>query len=366
LSVRYLRSAGLLVLWLLPGLALAHPLGTAQVNITFSPGTYQIEAQFNLQELFLEDWPAPPDEVASPVGEVEGRYQSFARHFTAGARVSFGGPGEIPRLASGAVEPIPDERGLEPPVDALVLRYTGAVPEGATSFTWKSSLDLGSYFLSLSRQGEPNLERHWLKAGEESPAFDLTRAITPQTTLEVAGEYLIQGFLHILPGGLDHVLFVLGLFFFGAGLRSLLAQISAFTLAHTLTLALTSYGVVSLPPEWVEPLIAISISYVAVENILRRELRSSRIFLIFGFGLLHGMGFAGVLGSLGLPRGEFLTALLSFNVGVELGQLAVLALAALAFGYWLRDRERFRRISTPASALIALVGLYWAVERMFF
>jgi hypothetical protein len=115
----------------------------------------------------------------------------------------------------------------------------------------------------------------------------------------------------------------------------------------------------------IEPLIAASIVYVAVENMLTARLHVWRVFIVFGFGLLHGMGFAGVLQEVGLPRAEFLTGLISFNLGVELGQLAVILLAFLAAGLWFRDRPWYRRrIVVPASALIALVGLYWTVERV--
>jgi len=115
----------------------------------------------------------------------------------------------------------------------------------------------------------------------------------------------------------------------------------------------------------VEPLIAASIVYVAVENILTTTLHVWRMFIVFGFGLLHGMGFVGVLQEVGLPRSEFLTGLISFNLGVELGQLAVISLAFLGVGMWLKDRPWYRHcVVQPASALIAMVGLYWTVERI--
>ena len=124
---------------------------------------------------------------------------------------------------------------------------------------------------------------------------------------------------------------------------------------------------VSLPPSIVEPLIALSIVFVAVENILTPELTPTRLLLVFAFGLLHGLGFAGVLAELGLPRSEFLPALLSFNVGVEAGQLAVIGLAILLLGLPFRHRDWYRqRVVVPASCLIAAVGLYWSVERVFF
>src|SRR5262249_54583299 len=141
----------------------------------------------------------------------------------------------------------------------------------------------------------------------------------------VLANYIALGFTHIIPEGTDHILFVLGLFFFATTWRSLLSQVTAFTVAHSITLALSMYGVVSAPARIVEPLIAVSIAIVAVENILVRRPHRWRPLLVFAFGLMHGLGFAGVLRELGLPRQDFGLALAGFNIGVEAGQLAVIA-----------------------------------------
>ena len=117
----------------------------------------------------------------------------------------------------------------------------------------------------------------------------------------------------------------------------------------------------------VEPLIALSIAYVAIENLVTTELKPWRLALVFAFGLLHGMGFAGVLQDLGLPRAQFLTALVTFNGGVEAGQLTVIGLAFAAVVYWRANRPAYRRfIVQPASLAIALAGLYWTVQRALF
>jgi len=116
----------------------------------------------------------------------------------------------------------------------------------------------------------------------------------------------------------------------------------------------------------VEPLIALSIAYVAIENVMTSELHAWRPFVVFGFGLLHGMGFAGVLQEIGMPRSEFLTALVAFNVGVEVGQLTVITLAFVLTGLWLRKKPWYRqRFVVPASLMIAAIGLYWTVERVY-
>ena len=174
-----------------------------------------------------------------------------------------------------------------------------------------------------------------------------------------------MGIDHIVPLGLDHILFVLGLFLLSRQFAPLLWQVSAFTLAHTITLALSIYGFISLPAYIVETLIALSIVYVGLENILTRELKPWRVIIVFGFGLLHGMGFAGVLLDLGLPESDFVNALISFNIGVELGQLTVIGLALSAV-FWIRNRPEIYRlwVVIPASAMIALTGLYWSVQRI--
>lgn len=203
-----------------------------------------------------------------------------------------------------------------------------------------------------------------VRGGEKTPRISIAGG-SGQSGFQVFASYIAVGFDHILPKGLDHILFVLGLFFLSTHLRPLVWQVSAFTLAHTVTLAMGALGWVQIKPEIVEPLIAASIVYVAVENILSDRLSRWRPAVIFGFGLLHGLGFASVLGEFGLPQGQFISALLGFNVGVEIGQLTVIAIAFLSVGMWFRNKVWYRsRIAVPASVAIGLVGMYWFVERI--
>jgi hypothetical protein len=252
------------------------------------------------------------------------------------------------------------------PTDALpplaAFRLRGHMPAEARSLRWLYGLVIDPYPLTIRRaDGAAIVE--WISGSDWSGTIDLTGQFRRATRLEVARDYLSLGYTHILPKGVDHILFVIGLFLLSVRLRPILLQVTTFTIAHSITLALTMYGVVSLPARLVEPLIALSIAYVAVENLVTSELKPWRLALVFAFGLLHGMGFAGVLSDLGLPRGEFLTALLSFNVGVEAGQLTVIGLAALAVA-WYRHRAWYHRlVVAPASMIIALVGVYWTIAR---
>jgi HupE / UreJ protein len=344
--------------------ARAHELGKVQVYATFQKdGTYRIDIPVDEEHLASKD--AGPSGGETRFGPIQGitpdvdkLYGRFFRSLVDGVSISFDGRPVRPELA--IAPPDPDAMP-----GRVTLRLHGPIPGGAHAFTWSDSLALGSYPLILQNEGDESSLWQWLEGSATSQPFSLAAAVIPPTRTEVIRQYLQLGFTHILPKGLDHILFVLGLFLLSRRLKPLLAQVTSFTIAHTVTLALSIYGVFSLPPSIVEPLIALSIVFVAVENILTSELRPSRVALVFLFGLLHGMGFAGVLRDIGLPRHEFLTALVSFNVGVEAGQLAIVTVAFAAVAYWRRNPPVYRRVITqPASVAIGLAGLYWTVHRL--
>lgn len=184
---------------------------------------------------------------------------------------------------------------------------------------------------------------------------------------EVAGIYLQLGYTHILPLGLDHILFVLSLFLLNPKLKPILLQATAFTVAHTITLGLAMYGVIKPPTNIVEPVIALSILYVALENIFTTKLKASRIGIVFLFGLIHGMGFASALTQLGLPKNAYFSSLIMFNIGVELGQITVILAAYFLLGKLFSNKPYYRKyIVIPLSIIIAAIALYWTVERVFF
>lgn len=195
---------------------------------------------------------------------------------------------------------------------------------------------------------------------------------SPELTFPLGGgviwrqisSFLLLGIEHILTG-YDHVLFLIALLMLGGGLRDLLKTVTAFTAAHSVTLSLAALHVVTLPTRLVESLIALSIAYVAIENILRRpQVLRWRWRIAFGFGLVHGLGFASILEELALPRATLAASLVSFNVGVEMGQIAVvtvafLTLRALQRASWNLTLRRW------VSAAVAAAGLFWFVQRAF-
>lgn len=182
----------------------------------------------------------------------------------------------------------------------------------------------------------------------------------------VVGYYMKLGVEHIIPNGLDHILFVTGLCLLSTRLKTILWQATAFTVAHSITLALSMKGVITLPADIVEPLIALSIVFVAVENILISELKVWRILIVFMFGLIHGLGFAAALNEIGLPRNKFFTSIISFNAGVEIGQIMVILSVFLLLIFPLGNKPWYKkRIVYPISMLIALIAAYWTLQRIF-
>ena len=250
------------------------------------------------------------------------------------------------------------------PANALATyRLTGVMPRDATRLRWLYGLVADPYPIDI-RQPDGSSTVEWIHGTNWSGVIDLSKSFTRPTRTEIALQYLWLGYTHILPKGLDHILFVIGIFLLSPRWKTLLLQVTAFTVAHSITLALSIYGIVSLPSRVVEPLIALSIVYVAVENLFTRELKPWRVALVFMFGLLHGLGFAGVLRELGLPRSEFLTALLTFNLGVEGGQLTIIAVALLATAAFRRAPWYHARVVVPVSLAISAVGLYWTITRL--
>jgi hypothetical protein len=253
-----------------------------------------------------------------------------------------------------------------PPASADALasfQLSGSMPREATRLRWLYGLVGDRYPLEI-RQPDGSSTIEWIEGTNWSEVIDLSRSFTRPTRTEIARQYLWLGYTHILPKGLDHILFVIGLFLLSPRLKPMLLQVTAFTIAHSITLGLSIYGIVSLPSRIVEPLIALSIAYVAIENLVTRELKPWRLALVFMFGLLHGLGFAGVLRELGLPRDEFVTALLTFNLGVEGGQLTIIAAAMLATLPFMKKGWYRQRVVIPASLFIAATGVYWFVVRL--
>ena len=231
-------------------------------------------------------------------------------------------------------------------------------------FSWDK--DLGSIILRVNSKNNEDLYSKLIETGEVSDWFSLTDKREEKFTDNIKS-YTQLGFKHIIPKGLDHILFVLALFLLSPKLRSVILQVSIFTLAHTITLFLGVLDIIKIPLTIVEPIIALSISFVAIENLFTENLKKLRPYIIFIFGLLHGLGFAGVLNEIGISEGLFISSLISFNIGVELGQISVILLSYIFIALLFQKKTWYRnKITKPLSLIIAAIGFYWFIERLSF
>lgn len=204
---------------------------------------------------------------------------------------------------------------------------------------------------------------HTTVFNQQTPTFELAVAEPEEPSrVETMGRFLWEGVLHILLGW-DHVLFVLGLVLVSRRLKTLMVVATGFTVSHSITLGLSALDVFTVPAHIVEPVIALSVAWIAIEAIVERDDAKTAYIATFLLGLVHGFGFSYVLrDEVGLPTDALLPALLSFNVGVELGQLGIIALI-YPLRAWIRDRDWERRVIVGIAVLIAVVAMYWFVER---
>ncbi len=351
----------------------AHEIRPSIADVRVGAGSVEMEITVTLESLVagidlrgLEDTNDAPEaerydalRALDPAGfEVELR--AAWPTISSGFALMAGETALTPEIASIS---IPEAGDVELPRDS-VLVVSAALPDEGTSVTVGWSAAYGALIVRQIGGGDDAYSA-LLQDGAVSEPLPRT-GYAAETAGSVFLRFIVQGFEHIIPKGLDHIVFVLGLFFFSLAIKPLLVQVTSFTLAHTVTLALAALGYVTIPASIVEPLIAASIVFVAVENVLRPKLGVWRTAVVFAFGLLHGLGFASVLGELGGGQANFAARLIGFNIGVEFGQLAVIAAALLLVGLPFGKRDWYRaRIAIPASLVIAVIGAYWFVERVF-
>lgn len=351
----------------------AHELRPAIATISFdAAGNLTLVMSVNLEALIANVGPGHDDTAQSPnAGEYDrlrastpdglrAAFDRFEPEFLAGIDISVDGRPVLLTVENVVVPDVGDTALAR----VSVISLAGQASVNAKTLVWQYRDAFGDSVVRLAGAGSEEIIYSVYLSGGGREEIPLTGS-QPQSAIMIFADYLVIGFSHIVPKGLDHILFVVGLFLLSTRLKPLLWQVTGFTLAHSVTLALGMLGLVQVSPAIVEPLIAASIVYVAVENIMTDRLQRWRPAVVFGFGLLHGLGFAGVLREIGLAPAHFFSGLVAFNLGVELGQLAVIAGCFLAVGLWFGKKSWYRsRISIPASAVIAAVGFYWFVIRI--
>lgn len=346
----------------------------------FADGHYSIEVRTSIEAMLTGINSKYKNTQDSPNAEKYDYYRVMESHellnafngfrdtFTNSIQLKLDGK-QIP-LSISSVE-IPEPGYTKVPRTSLII-LQGKIDRSIKSISWYYPAAFSDNAVRVRQVDEENEQWHWsnwqwLRDDQWSKPFSLTEIFHEQSVWSVINTYTVAGFEHILPLGFDHILFILGIFLMSAHIRPILMQVTMFTIAHSITLSLAMLNIFSLPSNIVEPLIALSIAYVGIENIFMRKVKPQRLIIIFSFGLLHGMGFASMLADFGMPNNAFATALIFFNVGVELGQITIIALAFFSLTLWFRKKSWYKKVIViPISALISIVGLYWTYDRIVF
>ena len=353
---------GMLALWLVvcrwtaPLPAAAHDQAFSYADLAWHGARVELHVSVH------RDDAAPALGVAVPESLMHTAFlsrhaDSLARYVEAGLGVDADGAPLALRF-TGA-EAVPGKRAVRLAFEAVAPRPVAHVHVEARLFPANAQHQT---FLNAYADGRL-VQQAVLTASQ--PAAD-AYGRDPAGTLAVVRTFVAAGVHHIFIGP-DHILFIVGLLLLGGGLARVLKVATAFTLAHSITLALAATGTVSIPSRVVEPLIALSIVYIGIETLRSRgTTRDRRTPLAFAFGLVHGLGFASVLREFGLPSGAMAWSLVAFNVGVEAGQACIVlaVMPALALLRASRPAAAWRTVAVGAWGIIAAGG-FWFVQRLF-
>jgi hypothetical protein len=336
--------------------AAAHPAPFSYLDLRISQDAIDASLVLHVIDVAHELKVEPPDRL------LDARVAAQAREIIAGIIAS-----RLTLRADGR-DIVPGWTGIEPLPERQAVRLTFRirVPRPASLAV---SARLFPYdpnhqtFLNVYENGSLRQQAIFDQRGGERIYY----AGSVQGTLAVVGTFVRSGIHHILIGP-DHILFLVGLLLLGGGVGALVKIVTAFTVGHSITLSLAALDVVSPPASIVEPAIALSIVFVGADNLLVGEKgRDVRAWAALAFGLVHGFGFANVLREFGLPREALGWSLFSFNVGVEIGQLMIVAVVAGALAA-VRRRSHLigHRLAMAGSLVVIAAGAYWFVERVFF
>ncbi len=373
------------VILLTPVAAGAHPALFTSAQVYVQPdGRFQLFITFDLlaftfQTSSLEVADPPMNALLDgPEDTLAQKIEESRAYFLANVKIETDrGPATVTRLQFPKLADIKawKDSGREPRLPVVAdVKVDGTLPQTASTIRCQFPSCLATVVLTVYRPGEETYDEP-INPGTASSVIpvQLERSVVAPSSPATApllgrGEvwlrYIVLGVNHILPGGMDHILFILGLFLASIRVTSLLWQVTAFTVAHSITLALSLYGVFRLPFSVVEPGIFLTIIFVGVENLFNPQVGLSRVLAVFAFGLIHGLGFASALRETGLPESDFFEALVGFNVGVELGQLLVIVIAFWVVG-WFRRSVHYRNwVVIPGSLSITAIAACWFVQRI--
>ncbi|ASJ75858.1 HupE/UreJ family protein [Granulosicoccus antarcticus] len=374
------RACLLLVsLLMLSSTVTAHELRPTVADITATPDTIEVSMRINLEALITEIGAEHSDSDDAPQATrynqlrelqpeaLQLELQSYLPVLLGQITIKDNNDTTLALTLKSLV--VSDVGDIRLPRDSTLI-LESAREQSTASIAWQWGAKYGAIILraqpleSTDKQQPDEGFSQYLQAGESSDQIALDSG-GKQASGSSFVDYIVIGYEHITPKGLDHILFVIGLFLLAPKFKPIAWQVSMFTIAHTVTLALGITGIILLPASIVEPLIALSITVICIENLLGNAYGKARLAIVFAFGLLHGLGFAGVLSEIGLVSGRFASSLIAFNIGVELGQLSVVFLCFLLVGWWFGKKSWYRNMVTiPASLIIGAIGLFWFLQRV--
>ena len=337
--------------------AAAHPSPFSYVDLRLPGAAADLTVVAHIFDL-AHDLGLPDETVLLNPGELAARREAIVALLERRVQLWVDG-----RQAAGAVwsapQPLADRQGIQ-----LQVHYAlGAPPSRVTLAASLFPYDPVHQTFVNVYEGDAVVTQAILgRDRQQLEFFPGTR----QGTLAVVKRFAAAGVHHILIGP-DHLLFLIGLLLLGGSLRQLVMVVSAFTVAHSVTLSLAALRIVA-PPAWlIEPAIALSIVYVGADNLTVRGGRDMRAWIAFAFGLIHGFGFASVLREMDLPARALGWSLLSFNLGVEAGQLLVVVPVASALALIRARSERLgRQLAVAGSVVVIAAGAFWFIQRVWF
>ncbi|WPE18237.1 HupE/UreJ family protein [Candidatus Thioglobus autotrophicus] len=321
-------------------------IGTQYKNTTDSPNSQTYDQLRSLEPEVLRE-----------------RFKAFEVEFLNSLELSINHQAQVLTLTNAKIDIV----GYKKRPRKTVLTYQTPLDEWPKTLTWQYGKIHGDSALrwQIYKQDEYNWSQwQWLRDGSSSGVIDINHPESQSATQRFF-QFIDIGFDHVIPLGWDHILFIIGMALSSLLWRRLLLLVSVFTLAHTLTLGLAMVGVLEISTRIVEPLIAFSIAYVAIENLLVHQSIKRKTIVVFIFGLIHGLGFASMLKNFEMAPDSFATTLIGFNIGVELAQVVIVIGVVGVLLILRRLRLNYRQLAIiPISILIALIGFWWGVERL--
>jgi len=355
--MQWIRKGVLLLASLLVALpAAAHPVPFSYLDVRLQPSALDVSLTVHIYDL-AHDLQISPMERLLDAGVLSQQHPAIQALLTPRLRLRAGGPVLAPEWLDSEI--LRDRQSVRFRLRYPVTATPGVISLSTVMFPYDS---VHQTFINVY-EGETLTSQMILDAKHtETEYFAGTR----QGVFAVARKFIPAGVHHILIGP-DHLLFLVGLLLLGGSIRRLAMVVTAFTIAHSITLSLAALNILSPPASLIEPAIALSIVYVGADNLLAQGGRDVRAWIAFAFGFIHGFGFANVLRGMELPPRALGWSLFSFNFGVEIGQLAVVILVASVFSA-LRSRSEWagRKLVLAGSIVVMAAGAYWFVQRVFF